>query len=116
MLQLPSGGCNSQVLHPGLERVCPGRLFRLEVPLEVVERENEALPVRHAANRLGQGLPHLLRLEDAHRTVLGIGDGVAERERGVEGDVRAYALHTLHSSCSTRTVPVPRTAMHAAPR
>ena len=33
------------------------------------------------ANRLGQGLPHLLRLEDAHRTLLGIGDGVAERER-----------------------------------
>jgi len=49
--------------------------------LEVVEREDESFPLRHPADRIGQGLAHLLRLEDTHRTVRGIGDGVAERDR-----------------------------------
>ena len=61
-------------------------------PLEVVEREDESFPLRHAANRLGQGLPHLLRLEDAHGALLGIGDGVADRERLARPTARQHLV------------------------
>lgn len=61
-------------------------------PLEVLEHEDESFPLRHAANRIGQGIPHVPRLEDAHRTLLGIGDGVAERERLARPPARQHLV------------------------
>src|SRR5437764_920916 len=49
--------------------------------LVVVEGEHELLALGHAVDGVGEDLPHLFDLVCGHRSVGGIGDGVAEAER-----------------------------------